>query len=264
MNAKQLVEFGIKPASNANGEDTGITFKIMASLSLALPEDAEAVKSAFLEHGYDISVVPGEFFKIFTLKGKELVELIGVLDEIDKLGLQEIFQANLRLACFKKAFLERVRFCINNQIPFVNEDGTFTEELFRADTFGEYTARKPVDMLKTAQELSPEIQEGADIMGTLDEEDQSVYRRIVTDLNTLVLRNPKDDILPVVVRNVLVNVIGSIAAKDYYNGIYQMISKVMFNGLDDISEFDRMRIEQLISSAYPEELEQTVTNGRGL
>lgn len=107
----------------------------------AIADIPGAVKDAFLEHNYDLNGVPGEFIKIFTCNERELGELMNILDEIDNLDLKEVFNANLKVKYFKRKFLERVRYCVDNNIPFLNQDNSFASFLDNEESFAEYTSK---------------------------------------------------------------------------------------------------------------------------
>ena len=99
----------------------------------SLGKNANQIKDLFLEHGYDLVEIPGEFIKIFSFDDKEVFELTKVLDEIDRLGLREIFNANLRVSSFRQSFLDRVKMCLDKKVPILNSDNTFIKSLLEDD-----------------------------------------------------------------------------------------------------------------------------------
>ncbi len=108
----------------------------------AIADIPGAVKDAFLEHKYNLSDLAGSFIKIFTYNERELGELMNILDEIDALDLKEVFNANLiKILYFKRKFLERVKYCVNNDIPFLNQDNSFASFLENEEVFAEYTSK---------------------------------------------------------------------------------------------------------------------------
>lgn len=261
--------------------------KFLADTVIAVtPKD---VLDVFKKHQYQIDM-SGEFLKQMTANIKEIAELEIALSEIDKLGLKDLFSVNLRVASFKRAFIERLKIFLNNNFPYLNEDNTFVKELYivgfaqrlqfcvdngfkyedngkfiselyDANLFAEYTAHKPIEMIKSASDVDYTASlENENAEDRMDPEDLEVYNDIVVKLNGLILKNPMDEVLPLVVKNILANIKGDIMAKSYHNGVINMIERVV--EAMEISEIDKMRIEQLISSAFPEELRQE--EGRGL
>ncbi|MCM1052980.1 MAG: hypothetical protein NC483_03300 [Ruminococcus sp.] len=107
----------------------------------AIADIPGAVKDAFLEHKYSLNDLSGSFIKIFTFNERELGELMNILDEIDNLDLKEVFNANLEVRYFKRKFLERVKYCVKNDIPFLNQDNTFASFLENEELFAEYTSK---------------------------------------------------------------------------------------------------------------------------
>lgn len=106
------------------------------------------VKELFLSYGYNLNAVNGSFLKIFTVNAKELKNITDVLGEIKELGLQEVFNANLDFVVFTRGFLDRVKYCVNNGLPFLNADNTFASFLRYKTTFESYVANlaSSVDM----------------------------------------------------------------------------------------------------------------------
>lgn len=277
-------------------------FKFNKETSFELPEGVDAnkfladsviavtpeeVKEVFDRHGYHLSM-SGEFLKMMTANTKETSELDEVLTTIDELGLKSIFENNLRVATFKRAFVERLKIFMNNNFPYLKEDNTFVpelylvgfaqrlqfcvdngfvyqengkfkKELYDVKLFAEYTAHKPIEMIKTARDAGyVDVQESNNAEHKMDAEDLEVYHDVVVKLNGLILRNPMDEVLPIVVKNILANVNGAIIAKQYHNGVYNML-KPIIDGIE-LSDIDKMRIEQLINDAFP--LERSEVEGR--
>ena len=261
MDAREIKEFGRKVRPNEN-----VTYDAISALCVAPKESADAVYDIFVRHGYHIDTVPSEFFKIFSMNDRERAELDTiVLPKIEELGLKEVFQANLRPATFKRDFVARVEFCKNNDFPFYNEENIFNEALYWTDAFAEYTAHKPVEMIKTAQELDPNIhKESKKIeqeLASLDEEDRQVYNEIVTNLNYLILKNPTIEYLPMLVNNITKNIIPSLVRKEYrFLPLSDIVTSVMFDGVDVTPEMEGAH--DLVLSAFPEERE--MSEGRGL
>ncbi len=231
-------------------EDVLIT-KFLADIHIASYDNAKRVKEEFTRHGFEVATVPGEFLKILTMNEREIGELEQVLDEIVALGLKDVFQNNLRPACFKRDFLERVKFCMNNNIMYVNEDREFRPELYNKILFAEYSTKKPLKEIKTAQEIAEEENR----LELLDPEDRQVYNQILENLNFLVLRNATNEYLPQVVDNISKKVVGALARKEYrFLPLSDIVASVMFEGLDVTPQMESVR--ELVISAFPEEIEK--------
>ena len=258
MKFKDFMDLGVKT------EEGVLITKYLMDMYLAKSDIAKNVKNEFESHGYSLNVVPGEFLKIFTMNDKEFAELSKVLTEIDELGLKEIFQANLRPVSFKKGFLERVKWCIVNNFPYLHEDNTFIKELERPESFAEYTAHKPIEMIKTAQEvekLEKQSINSEDITEKMDAEDRQVYNQIVEVLNYLILQNPTNEYLPAIVNNITTKVVDAILRKEYrFLPISDVVSGVMFDGIEVTPEMESVR--DLVLSAFPEN--RGMSEGRGL
>ena len=193
---------------------------------------------------------------------KEIAEISSVLDEIEERGLKDVFQANLRPLSFKRSFFERIKFCINNKFPYLNEDNTFISELNDAKAFAEYTAHKPVEMIKTVQELDKENESNQiDSLNDLDPEDRQVYNKIIERLSYLTLQYPTNEKLIDVINNIKIKVIDSLKRKEYhFLPIDDIVSSVMFEGIDVTPEIENIR--DLVLSALP--VEQELNEGRRL
>ena len=258
MKFKEFMELGVRT------EEGVLITKYLMDMYLANSDTAKSVKMEFVNHGYSLDIVPGEFLKIFTMNEKEIAELDKVLVEIDELGLKEVFQANLRPASFKRGFLERVKWCIVNNFPYLHEDNTFIKELERPEAFAEYTAHKPMEMIKTAQEVDAMERKATNsevLFDRMDAEDKQVYNQIVESLNYLILQNPTNEYLPTIVNNITKKVVDAILRKEYrFLPLSDVVSGVMFDGIDVTPEMESVR--ELVLSAFPEERE--MNEGRGL
>jgi len=248
MKFKEFMDLGIKT------DDGVLLTKYLVNVSLAKSDNVKKILRLFKDYGYDLSVVPGSFFKIFTYNEKEISELEKVLEEVNTLGIKELYQVNLKVGAFKREFLERLKFCLNNNIPYLNSDNSFIKELYDKELFGEYTARKPLqEMKKTVEVMEVEDKKSVDLEPTMDVEDRQVYNEIIEKLNYLVLANPTDEFLAQVVANITRNIPESILRKEYkFIPVGEMISAVMFSGLD-VTPLDNIRIEELINSEFPSE-----------
>ena len=255
MKFKDFMDLGIKT------EEGVLITKYLIDMYIANSDIAKRVKQEFVNHGYNLDIVPGEFLKIFTMNEKELAELGKILVEIDELGLKNEFAANLRPASFKRAFLERVKFCRNNDFPYLQEDNTFIKELERPEDFAEYTAHKPMSMIKTAQELDAMEKNSEDITNKMDAEDKQVYNQVIENLNYLILQNPTNEYLPIIVNNITKKVVDAILRKEYrFLPLSDVVSSVMFDGIDVTPEMESVR--DLVLDAFNEE--KSKNEGRGL
>ncbi|MBE6155054.1 MAG: hypothetical protein E7163_05775 [Firmicutes bacterium] len=244
MKFKEFIDLGIKT------DDGVLLTKYLLNVSLAKSDNVKRIIRLFKDNGYDLSIVPGSFFKIFTYNEKEIAELEKVLEEINSLGLKNIFQVNLKVGSFKREFLERLKFCLNNNIPYLNSDNSFIKELYSKELFGEYTAKKPLQELKGTSEV---VEEKVNLEPAMDAEDKQVYNEIIEKLNYLVLANPTDEFLAIVKDNIIKKIPESILRKEYkFLPVGEMISAVMFSGLD-VTPLDNIRIEELISNEFPTE-----------
>ena len=190
--------------------------KYLTSIHIAKEEQVLKLKKTFEEHGYNINKIPGEFVKIFTSNEKELVEIDNVIKEVERLGLKEIFNANLKPATFTLTMLERVKYCLNNNIPFVNSDNTFTDAMWNKESFGEHTAKTPLNEVSTKSlEEAPNFNE-VNIPTVLDEEDLSVKNEIIKTLTEINRNNPGDGTLTFIISSMITN-LDSVIANDKKN-----------------------------------------------
>ena len=172
------------------------------------------VLSLFAGHGYDLSVVPGAFLKIFTSDEKEMKELEDVLTEIDSLGLKAVFNLNLRVQTFKRVFLERVKYCLQNGLAYVTENNDFKRELYSDDFFQEYVKLAKPKVEKRVEQ----VQSSSKVEG-LDEEDKAVKYDILkklTDIN----QNAGDPSLTFIISTIMTN-LDEVILKD--NKGYRML-----------------------------------------
>lgn len=190
--------------------------KYLVAIHIAKEENVLRLKKIFDEHGYDLNKIPGEFVKIFTMNEKEIAEVEGVLKEVERLGLKEIFNANLRPATFKLGMLEKVKYCLNNNIPFVNADNTFVSNLRDNEAFAAYTASTPLEEVSSSTlEETPKFEE-TNIPTVLDEEDLSVKSDIIKTLTDINRNNPGDGTLTFIISSMITN-LDSVIARDNKN-----------------------------------------------
>lgn len=206
---------------------------------------ASAVKEAFTRHGYNLDEMPGVFVKAFNLNAQELREVEDNLQRIDELGMQEVFNKNLKIKYFRNKFIERLVWCINHGLPYLNQDGTFAAFFDDAEEYAKYTASVPMEKVKTREEVdnNPEM----------TDEGRQVYNEVVERLNYLVLENPTDEYLVQVVNNACQKVVPAIIRCEYrYINLYDMIESIMFDGLDVTPEQED-RIKGLVSGAFQDQ-----------
>ena len=232
-------------------------------------ENSEKVLKLFGQYNYDLELdaTSAKIFAIptkakFIDKNGEAELTIGELEEslkrINELGLKDLFSVNLSLATLKMNFISRVEWCINNNLPYLNEDNTFASVLFSNEAFAEYSATLPLEQIKTSKELDgPKVQanepkQEENKNNGMDPEDKLVYNEIITKLSYLVLGNPTDDFLIKVVDNIKTRIVEPIVRKEYkFLSINEMVSNIMFDGLDT-TPVDNIRIEELILNTFPE------------
>ena len=283
MNAREIMEL-----KSGVGLDEGVAFdRYLAGLTVGDSDCASKVKKAFVDHGYSLDVVPGEFLKIFTMNEKELGELNKMLTEIDDLGLKSIFQNNLRPASFKKSFVDSLEIFINLNMPYLNEDNTFIPEVYRIGFAGRleycvnngllymnpdrtfrqelYDINKFTDYVNHGQEKNSSVETeqnvAVDKVSQMDEQDKQVYDGIVICLNRLILSDSTNTFLVQVVKNILDKVPDSILRKEYqFLDITEIVEKVMFDDMNVAPEMlnEAENVKNLISQAlikqfYPTE-----------
>ncbi len=216
------------------------------------------VKVLFLENGYDLTTVPGEFLKVCTFNDKEIAELDQVLKEIEELGLKAVFNLNLKVQSFKRIFLERVKYCIHNNVEYLKEDNTFRSELDTTEAFAEYTARATsLEDVKTVQEVEQMEQKG------LDEEDNAIKYDILKTL-TEINQNAIDPSVTFIISTIMTN-LDEVIAKDNKN--YRMMGTrhLVENALQGInldSELEYL-INKEILTAFPDSKEMNNERGVG-
>lgn len=211
----------------------------------AIATSPSAVKEAFINHGYNLDGMPGVFVKAFNLNSQELKEVEDNLKRIDELGMQEVFNKNLKVKYFRNKFIERLVWCINHGLPYLNQDGSFAAFFDDAEEYAKYTASVPMEKVKTSEEVdnNPEM----------TDESKQVYNEVIERLNYLVLENPTDEYLVQVVNNACQKVVPAIIRCEYrYINLYDMIESVMFDGLDVTPEQED-RIKGLVSGAFQDQ-----------
>ena len=190
----------------------------------AVAKNPERIKNMFLEHGYDISSAPGEFIKTLSYDEKEAYELSEVLDEIEQLGLKDVFNANLRPASFKKSFVERVKTCLENHTPFLNSDNTFIRQLNSPDAFKDYTTSMP---LKDTEEKIE-----------LDMEDTMVKHKIMETLGEIG-NDEQNPVLTAIISNIythLDEVIKKDEKKYKVMGIRHLVEDALVGEIDPVMQ----------------------------
>lgn len=272
MEKRNLEIFNQVSQGLAEGVDRNKAFALAGLMS----ETSIDVEKVFQEHGYDLSNFPLKFLKMYAVNEKELGELIEVLKEYTALGLKETANASLEPATFKLAFLGRVKFCIDNNINYRDEEGKFASWLFNAEAFGRETAGTvKIEDVKTVSELMAEgkevvvKEEAKDRLAYLDDESRQIYQAINYALSSLNFSTPGDDTLNRVVSNLLdlrsenaKNLINALVRKEYTFGksISEIITDYAFNGLE-IPGSEQARVASMITEAMEME-EEKVVGGR--
>lgn len=166
------------------------------------------------------------------------------LKKIQELGLEDVFKNNMSLVSLRASFVARVEWCVNNNLPFMDQEKNFLPELYTKQAFADYSTKVPLKEVKTVSET--ETMEG------MDAEERQVYNQVVENLNYLILQNPTNEYLPKVVANITKNIIGSLKRKEYrFLPLADIVHSVMFEGIDVTPEMQELT--DLILSAFPEE-----------
>lgn len=237
----------------------------------AIAVTPEEVKNLFLAHGYNLEGIQGIFLKAFAMNAAELKEVEDNLIKIEKMGMQQVFQANMQIRYFRDKFMRKLERCIAAGLPYLNSDNTFASFFANEEEFEDYLLGSknkntiPVNEDKILKEkielnnLKGEISNKNKINmddNKLDEmspEDRQVYNEIVERLNYLVLASPMDTMLATVVNNATNKAVDAILRQEYkFLGVREMVESVMFDGLDVTPE-DNKRITSLVLGAFPDE-----------
>ena len=244
---KDNTEFTLDEGVNPN--------KFLALRAIAVkPKD---IKMMFLENGYDLALVSGEFLKIGTFNDKEIGELQEVLKEIEELGLKAIFNLNLRVQVFKRTFLERVKYCVHNNIQYLNEDNTFKSQLNSAEEFAKFTASMP-----KIEESKPAVAEEKQDASKLDDEDNTVKYNILKTL-TEINQNAIDPSITFIISTIMTN-LDEVILKDNKNyrvmGTRHLIEDAL-QGVNLDSELEYLINKEILTS-FPDSKE--LNNERGM
>ncbi|MDE5540164.1 MAG: hypothetical protein K2J20_06750 [Bacilli bacterium] len=223
----------------------------------------------FNEYGYNLNTVPGLFIKIFTANLKEISEIKKALIEIDKMGLKEVFEANLKLACFKMSFIERLKKCLKQGVPYLNSDNTFISSLFSDEDLEAYLQSDfqselqpdlqddPISLIEETymEPAAPQVASTTNTTNSdnsddnIDDSDKQMYNDISKSLNYLILAHPTDGGLVAIIQEVLSKLADAILRKEYqFLGISGMISNI----LEEIGVEPETREATTILSAIPE------------
>lgn len=168
--------------------DEGVKSEYFYS-NIALEVNAKDIETVFMSYGYNLSAIPGHFVKAYTMNEKELAEVRESLEEIQKFGLKDIFAGDLKLAHFKRVFIERVRRCIEMNVPFLNSDNTIIKELNTNESFNLYLEQnaKTATPTNIVNNDHDEVLEAR--IASMDEFEASIYNSIAEKLNYLILAN---------------------------------------------------------------------------
>lgn len=235
--------------------DDGVDkYKFVANEKLQV--NSSAIVEVFESFGYNVNTIPGGFVKALTLNAKELEELRGVLREIEAAGLKPIFEANMRLACFKRSFWDRLQKYQKAGVPYLNSDNTFVATLFKTEDPDKYLVsnnevKEEVSNVTPISEAAPESEN----IAIMDEFDRGIYNDISKNLNYMILANPTNGVVVSIVQTILSRLADAILRKEYqFLGINGMISNLM----EDMGVNLESVEAQTILSAIPE-----VEVGRG-
>ena len=203
--------------------DEGVeSYKFGAILKATEPEE---IKEIFLNHGYDVDkVVSGHFLKMFAMDAKEVHELPLILDEIEALNLKDVFNYNMRVQIFKREFVERVKYCLDNNIAFLNSDNTFIRQLNSPDAFKDYTTSMP---LKDTEEKIE-----------LDMEDTMVKHKIMETLGEIG-NDEQNPVLTAIISNIythLDEVIKKDEKKYKVMGIRHLVEDALVGEIDPVMQ----------------------------
>lgn len=208
MEFKKFMNLGMKT------EDGVLITKYLVAIHKADEANVLKIKGLFDAHNYDLSIIPGAFIKIFAANEKEIAEIKETLEKAEKLGLNEIFNANLKVATFKKAIIDRIEYCINNAIPFLNSDNSLISMLYSSEAFAQYSAKATIiEDIKTTEEINanPVHYEDDKIKSLLDDEDLIVKADIIKTLTEINKENSEDMTLKFIISTIISNIDGVIA-----------------------------------------------------
>ncbi len=223
-----------------------------------LTSNAGKIIDLFLNRGYDMSTIPGAFIKILSASEKELNELPNILDEIEKLGLKEIFNANLEVRSFTATFLNRIKEAMAKGIPFVNPDNTFVKEIKYAEDFKNFSVGFTANQNPTPiMENNPTPIE----INELDAEDLKVKSDIISRLGEINSLNP-DSTLTFIISSIISNLDMSLKTD---NKAYKTLGErhLVENALQGVALTPEMQnmINTTILAAFPD---NNLTMERGI
>ena len=216
--------------------------------------NADAVYELLKKFGYTMEF-DGRSAKILTVPTKSVYfhdnepeltvsEIENSLEKIHELGLEEVFKNNMSLVTLKSSFIARVEWCVNNNLPFMDQERKFLSALNTKKTFADYSTQVPLKEVKTVSET--------EAMEEMDVEDRQVYNQVVENLNYLILQNPTNEYLPKIVGNITKKIVGSLKRKEYrFLPLNDIVHSVMFDGIEVTPEM--RELTDLILSAFPEE-----------
>ncbi len=220
--------------------------------------NAGVILDLFKNRDYNLESVPGSFLRILTMNEKELSDLPNILDEIDKLGLKEIFNANLECRSFKASFLERVKTALDKGIPFVNPDNTFISEIKYAEEFKNFNNNFTPNENSTVN--NENIVEPIEVK-SLDAEDLKVKTDIISRLGEINSLN-SDSTLTFIISSIIAN-LDSVLGSD--NKAYRTLGErhLIENALQGVALTPEMQnmISNTILEAFPD---NELNIGRGI
>lgn len=278
MEKRNLEIFNQVSQGLAEGIDKNKAFALAGLMS----DTSLDVERVFREHEYDLSSFPLKFLKMYTVNEKELGELIEVLKEYKTLDLKEVANAMMDPIIFKTTFLARVKFCMDNNIEYRDENGLFVPWLFSTEAFAMKTmeATNKGNDVKTVQELMNEGQEivvkqdAVDKLGYLDQDDMKKYETITEALVDLNLNTPEEDplhdVLNGVVANLLdresanhANLISALSRKEYkFMTLGELVTDYAFQGLEIPGSLQGSLASMIMDAMEMKEEKEKVVGGR--
>ena len=242
----------MKDMSKIKFKDGIDIYKFIADLQ---GPNADQIYELLVKYGYGMEF-DGRSVKVLTAPTKAVYfhdnepeltvrEIEKSLEKIKELGLEDIFKNNLSIVTLRSSFIARVEWCVNNNLPFVDQENNFLPALNTKETFAQYSTQVPLKEVKTVSE--------AEAMEGMDAEDRQTYNEIVESLNYLILQNPTNEYLPKIVANITKNIIGSLKRKEYhFLPLTDIVHSVMFEGMGNITP-EMQELTDLILNALPEE-----------
>lgn len=224
--------------------------------NIVLDYRANEIRDLFTKYGYQLSTIPGGFCKAFT-GDKEIGEYRESLEEIRNMGLQELFNGNLKLVHFKRAFVNRVKICLQNNIPFLNSDNTFIKALYFEEDFREYVAGRTLKSDDNTNQMTSDEDLETKI-ASMDEFEIGLYNSVAEKLNYLILANTTNPILVNIINSTIKRFADAILGKDYQ---YLSTDEILRNIMRDL-EIEPESVEGKMILDSVSDIQISVERGR--